>query len=171
VAETYFKIASVTVGSAGSSTITFTSIPQTYTDLKLVWSLRSSRSSVTDPIRVSFNSSSSSFTNKYLSGNSTTTVTGSSAQYVGEAVGNTATTSTFNNGELYIPNYTSANYKSASSNSVSENNASGTGDAVATIASTLWSNTAAITSITLSVDTGPNFLQYSTARLYGISNS
>ena len=43
MANTYVKIASVTVGSAGANTITFNSIPATYTDLILYVSARSSR--------------------------------------------------------------------------------------------------------------------------------
>ena len=36
MATTFFKIASATVGSGGASSIDFTSIPQTYTDLVFV---------------------------------------------------------------------------------------------------------------------------------------
>jgi hypothetical protein len=161
-----FKIAEVTVASPQAN-IDFTSIPSGYTDLVVKWSARSNRSAVTDPMRIGFNGSTSSFTNKYLSGNSSSAISGSSARYLGEASGNTATASTFANGEIVIPNYAGSNNKSASSDNVSENNSGGSGDAVATFAATLWSNTAAITSVELTLDTG-SFMQHSTFTLYGI---
>ena len=44
---TYIQIGStVTVGAGGAANITFSSIPSTYTDLKLVWSARSARTAV-----------------------------------------------------------------------------------------------------------------------------
>lgn len=170
MANTLVKIGNtVTVGSGGATSISFDLTGVTgYTDLYLKWSLRSNRSSVTDPLRISFNNLSSSFTNKYLSGNSSSAISGSSAQYLGEADGNNATASTFANGELYIPNYAGSNYKSASSDNVSETNSGGAGDAVATVTATLWSNTSAITSIKLTLDNG-SFMQNSTATLYGIT--
>jgi len=49
---TYQKIATVTVGAGGASNITFSSIPQTYTDIKVVVSARTDRSGFTyDNIR------------------------------------------------------------------------------------------------------------------------
>ena len=41
MAETYNRIGSVTVGSGGASTITFSNIPQTYTDLVVKFSMKS----------------------------------------------------------------------------------------------------------------------------------
>jgi hypothetical protein len=81
--------------------------------------------------------------------------------------GATSTSSTFNNGELYFPNYLSSSNKSFSIDMVAENNGT-TGynflDAV------LWSYTEAITSISIVANSG-TFVQYSTAYLYGIKNS
>lgn len=162
--NTYTLISSTTVGSGGAANITFSAIPSTYTDILIKWSTRSNRSAVTDPMRIGFNGSTSSFTNKYLNGNGSTTISGSGARYLGEATGNTATASTFANGEIYIPNYAVSSNKSGSSDNVSENNAT---EAVATLSATLWSNSAAITSVEISLDNG-SFMQYSTARLYGI---
>jgi len=167
MATTYEAIATVTVGSGGASSISFSSIPATYTDIVVKWSTRSNRSAVTDPMRLGLNSSTTSFTTRYLSGNGSSTVSGTSGRYIGEATGNTATSSTFSNGEIYIPNYAGANNKSVSSDNVSENNAT---EAVQTIVANLWSNTNAITSVELTLDTG-SFMQYSTATLYGIKNS
>ena len=78
------------------------------------------------------------------------------------------TASTFANGEIYIPNYAGSTYKSLSADSVTETNATG---AVRAFHATLWSNTAAINQITLTPDAGGNFVQYSTAYLYGVKNA
>ncbi len=74
---------------------------------------------------------------------------------------------TFANGEIYIPNYTASVNKSVSIDSVTENNAT---SAIAALDAGLWANTAAITSINLNGNNG-NFVQYSTAYLYGIVKS
>ena len=87
--------------------------------------------------------------------------------YIGQVNGATATANTFANVSIYIPNYTSANYKSVSIDAVTENNAT---TAYAFLSAGLWSNTAAITSATITNSSG-NYVQYSTAYLYGIKNS
>ena len=78
-----------------------------------------------------------------------------------------STANTFSSSEIYVPNYASSNYKSVSADSVTENNATG---ALAGLTAGLWSNTAAITTVTLTPQSG-NFVQYSSAYLYGIKNS
>jgi hypothetical protein len=87
---------------------------------------------------------------------------------MGSCTGASATASTFGSAQTYIPNYAGSTAKSGSSEGVSENNAT---TAVATMDAVLWSLTNAITSIKLLPFTGTNFVQYSTATLYGISKS
>jgi hypothetical protein len=77
------------------------------------------------------------------------------------------TASVFSSGEMCIPNYTGSSYKSFSTDSVQENNA--TLSRLVLVAG-LWSDTAAVTSITLTAAAGL-FVQYSSATLYGIKNS
>lgn len=170
---TYKLIETVTVGSGGASSIVFTSIPQTFTDLVLKISARTANNSgpVFDSLYVDFNGSASNQTTRYLiTTDGTTVASGNEARsYVlFGASRNTATANVFSNAELYIPNYAGSTYKSSSSDGVAENNATAVGLA---LAANLWSNTAAITSITLTPSTGSNFLQYSSASLYGISNT
>jgi hypothetical protein len=166
MANTYTLIASSTVGSGGAATITFSSIASTYTDLKVVVSGRNSTSSTSDLI-LKFNGSSSGYTQKYIIGTGVSAVSGSQTYgQIGIMAGN-STANTFATNETYIPNYASSNYKSFSSDDAYENNAT---QAYASFWANLWSNTAAITSIELSSGTG-NFVQYSTAYLYGIKNS
>ena len=81
---------------------------------------------------------------------------------------NFQTANTFGSGDLYITNYASSNYKSISTNGVAENN--GASDNYLTLANNLWSNTAAITSVTIAANID-NFVQYSSFYLYGIKNS
>ena len=160
-----FKIAEVTVTSPQAN-IEFTSIPQGYTDLLVFLSLRAS-AGVERNVGVKFNSSTTSFSARVVDGSGTAVSSSTYAslpRYVG-AVGGTGTTvNTFTNGNIYIPNYTSSNYKSYSVDNVQENNGTG---AYASLVAGLWSNTAAITSISFDPDA---FLldTNSTATLYGI---
>ena len=168
MALTYVAIATVTVGAGGAATITFSSIPQTYTDLCILWSVRTDRpGTATDAPWIKFNGSSTSPTNLRLYGTGSSVGTDTSAWMTVNAAGTTA--STFSNVSIYIPNYTSSNNKSFSIDSVLENNAT---EGYPMLQAGLWSNTAAITSIELNdAITGYSFVQHSTATLYGIKNS
>ena len=170
MANTYTLINSVTVGSGGAADITFSSIPATYTDLLLKISTRTDFASVNDNIKITYNSLTTSFSMIRLYGSGSAAGTSSVSDNTASIVtnGTSSTSSTFNNADLYIPNYTSSNYKSYSIDSVSETNATGT---YMYLSAGLWSNTAAITSIGLLPQQGTNFLQYSTAYLYGISKA
>jgi hypothetical protein len=173
MANTYTLISSVTVGSGGASTIDFTSIPQTYTDLLMVLSARVGRATSASTICLTFNGSSSGYSQKNLDGNgaSVTSSSGSGAANITymEVPAANATASTFGNHSIYIPNYTGSSYKSVSIDTVSENNGT---TAYANLNAGLWSNTAAITSISWNEPNGSSsFAQYSTAYLYGIKNS
>jgi hypothetical protein len=167
MATTYKLISSVTVGSGGAASIDFTSIPATYTDLVVKTSLRDTFASTVQVVNISFNGNTANFSNRNLQGNGSTASSFTQTRRILLASSASSTANTFSNGEIYIPNYAGATNKSFSSDSVSENNASTSFQA---LDASLWSNTAAITSITLSPDSG-SFVQYSTAYLYGISNA
>ena len=169
-------IASNTVGSGGVSSVTFSSIPATYTDLILKLSVRDSDTSGSgstyDNIKLTFNSNTSNYSWLFVAGNgsSTNNAVGSAQSNIptiyGTYSGATSTTNTFGNSEVYIPNYTSSNNKSLSSESTAEYNGTPGWDLMM---AGLWTNTSAITSITLSA--AVSFVQYSTFYLYGINNS
>jgi hypothetical protein len=168
MANTYTIIDKATVGSGGTSSVTFSSIPQTFTDLKIVASARSVYSDAFDVLRVYFNGSDTNGNFIEIYGyNSATGYGSASQQRLGYISGNTATSNTFGSSELYIPNYTSSNFKSSSADSASENNSA---LAVTSITTNLWSSTSAITSITLFAGAG-NLMQHSSFYLYGIKNS
>jgi hypothetical protein len=169
MANTFTKIASATVGSGGAASIDFTSIPSTYTDLCVKISLRATN--VTQNWTLTFNSSSSGYSQKVLygdgSGSSSQSLSAQSVIYGYAQNRSDLTASVFNNGEIYIPNYAGSNNKSVSIDEVSENNAT---YANQSLVAGLWSNTSAITSISIGGYTG-NLAQYSSATLYGIKNS
>jgi hypothetical protein len=169
---TYSKIATYTVGSGGVASISFLNIPQNYTDLHLITSLRSNRATVvydTGIIRFNSDSGNNYVASRRLYGD------GSSAFSDAPAITNSglfemptasgATASTFGNMQIYIPNYTSSNYKSYSNDGVSENNAT---TSFTTLIAGLWNSTSAITSITITPFAGTLWNQYSTAHLYGV---
>ena len=168
MANTYVLIASNTVGSGGASSVTFSSIPATYTDLIVKVSARSGIGSVADTMHVLFNSSTTTYTYKSLEGNGASASSGNTANnWAGTYPGNGATASTFGNTEIYIPNYAGTTYKSYSVDSISETNGTTT---YADLDAGLWSTTTAISSVSIATDSN-NFVQYSTFYLYGISKS
>ena len=173
MADTFVKIATVTVGSGGAGTIDFTSIPSTYTDLCIKVSTRSTYAGNNILGGLRFNGSSASvYSDRSLyyvvGGASSNSNSANSFTYTIYSTGSTATANTFANNEVYVPNYAGSSNKSLSSDNTGENNAT---DAALGLTAGLWASTAAITSITLYPGAGSNFAQYSTATLYGISNS
>jgi len=169
MANTMTLISSVTVGVVPASSIDFTSIPSTYTDLCLKVSLRSSAIANVVDGNLTFNSSSSSFSWKELFGTGSSALSGGNTTNnpLGQIAAANLTASTFTNGELYIPNYAGSTNKSFSFDFGTENNAT---LGYAGLIAGLWSNTAAISSISIAPSSGL-WVQYSTAYLYGIKNS
>ena len=161
-------ISTQTVGSGGASSISFTSIPQTYTDLLLKFSGRSTASSTV--IELTFNSSGSSYTNKRLYGTGTAAASDSNNTTFISNLGmddTGFTANTFGSLDIYIPGYRTSSYKLTSGDGVSETN---NATAYMLLGAGMWADTAAITSITL-VQSGANLTQHSSASLYGIKNS
>jgi hypothetical protein len=168
--NTFELIASSTVGILGASTIDFSSIPSTYTDLKLVASVLSSSTSPVGNVYMSmaFNGSTANrtFRRVYGLGSSAGSDSGSLAQ-AGTTNTILASSSIYSSHDIYIPNYAGSNNKSISIDSAAENNS--TVNELDLIAG-LWSQTAAINQITLALSAG-SFVQYSTAYLYGVKNA
>lgn len=163
--------------SGNSTQITFNNIPQVYTDLKLVISVRSTASgSLTggfaDSSYISYNGSTadSSWTFLYGTTSSVTTARGTSPtiMYLGPLNGNNSTASTFSNIEIYIPNYTSSNFKSATLDSAVENNSSS--NYFIQMLALLCRTTSTISSLAITAGEG-NWAANSTFSLYGIIRS
>jgi len=165
-------ITSVTVGSGGAASVTLPAtgtIPQTYTDLKVVMSVRDNSSAVGNNIFIKVNGVTTNQSMRFISGDGSSTPNSASDTpiYV-TSNGNTSTSNTFSNIEVYIPNYTSTTtYKSLSIDSVSENNGT---TAYAQLAAGLYSSNTAITTISFSTNGSATILEGSTFYLYGISN-
>ena len=166
--NTYTLIASSTVATGTAANFNFASIPSTYTDLVIKLSVRIDNTS-TAYSTIEFNGSAASFSCRWLDGSGSAASSGttpSNTAFVSNWSG--ATASTFSNVDIYIPNYAGSTNKSYSSDSVTENNATA---AYADLIAGLWSNTAAINQITLKPPATTNFVQYSTAYLYGVKNA
>jgi hypothetical protein len=183
MAVTYKLIETITVGSGGAATVSFSSIPQTYTDLVVVGSVRStsttSNTGEYDPMAYRFNATTSGYTAATLQGSgsaalsaSLTTGTGSAGGTYGRmnnsGINNSLSgTSMFSSFNWYIPNYAGSANKSWSLEYVEERN---TAASFMELTAGLWSNTAAITEITLGLLVA-NYAQHSSFSLYGIKNS
>lgn len=170
MANTFTKIASITVGSGGAATMDFTSIPSTYTDLVVKHSTRyTSNGDASTYIRFNTDSG-TNYQRRLMYGDGSTFGSGGGAANLGYggAVGlSTMTANSFASNDIYIPNYTSSSQKSFSVEGASETNDT---TAYILISGNYWTGTAAINSITL-FPSGGNFVQYTTATLYGIKNS
>jgi hypothetical protein len=169
---TTYTLINKSILSGTQSSITFTAIPSTYTDLLIKVSARDDNSASANGSYyiIYFNGSSTSYSDIFLRGNGSSVGSGSFAQYAGNSVTTAQTSNTFSNDEIYIPNYAGSTNKTYSADAVVENNATG---AFATFNAGLWSNTAAITSVKIeAANGGANLFQIgSSFYLYGIKNS
>lgn len=173
MANTYVLIASSTVGSGGASSITFSSIPSTYTDLIIKFSLRGNAAGTGRTLYCTVNGSITGYYYVVAASDASAPLTfkGSNSANI-QAITDSAdeTASTFGNGEWYIPNYAGSTIKCMSLDSVSENNATTSGSSYIFLTGGYWNSTSAINSVTITPNSG-NLAQYSTAYLYGIKSS
>jgi len=157
MASTMVALQTVTVGAGGLASVTFSSIPQTYTDLVVKICARSAVSAVNDAALFGINGNTWTYkaTGILLRGTGTTTLSASAPYlFAGYMPAATATANTFSNTEIYFTNYSSNSNKSISIDTVQENN---TTAAVQQMNAMLWSDPAAITSIILTTDSTSNF--------------
>lgn len=171
--STMTLINTISVGAGGVSSIDFTSIPSTYTDLYLKLSLRSSTANDRRILFARFNGVTSGYADKSIRGYnngiaSQTDNGGNNSIAVWDAPAANATSSIFSNIDIYVYNYTSSNSKSVLGDGAGENNSATL--AITGLTTGLSNITSAISSISLFFDSG-TLVQYSTASLYGIKNS
>lgn len=169
----YESIATVTVGAGGQSSISFTSIPSTFKHLQVRLIARSNRASFTqDIIRIRYNSDTgSNYAYHMVEGtgvNPASTNSGSStaSPWLMFTGGATATASVFNGAVIDILDYTNTNKNTTTRalQGLDQN----TSDSRVGLASILWNNTAAVTSLEISPIYGTGFVEYTHAALYGI---
>jgi hypothetical protein len=166
---TFNIIATATVTS-GPATITFSSIPSTYTDLCILLCVRGQYGSWGGG-EVRLNGSTSGTYIQLAGYNSTTSNGIYRADLIDEVIysisGNT--TNAFGTTQIYIPNYTSSNTKFIGAETVrSDMNSNNAGQRIVAGNS---NQTSAVTSITINDPTDDGFATNSTAYLYGISNA
>ena len=161
-------IETIEVGSGGAASIEFTSIPDDGVDLLLVTSIRSNGGNSVGYLQ--FNSDTGTNYNYlylYGSGSSVSTSSASSQTEIYGFANNwsSTTASTFASSSVYVSNYASSSPKSVSMDGATENNATLNRN---WLVAGLWSGTTAISSLKLTLPTD-NFVQYSTASLYKIT--
>jgi hypothetical protein len=160
-------IQSLTVGSGGAASITFSSIPATYTDLILISSARHT-SSTNDYLVAQLNGTTTGYSSMYLGGNGTGVENYSGLTTIGFIVGpvggSAYTANTFQVSTTTIPNYAGATAKLCVQNGGFENNGSTALHAITTSRSTV---TAAVTSILIKAISF-NLAEHSRFSLYGV---
>lgn len=170
MADTYVALSTVTVGAGGAASITFSNIPQTYDDLILSVSGRSTFSNAFVEYGVYINTDAfpawgNRFT--YLLGNSGSTLTGAiNWTYIrlGDIPGSTATAGVFSSNTFILPDYCNQNsWKSMSGLSVSGN---GSTTSAVSGNSALRSATGPVTDMVLW--NSANWAEHSTVTLYGV---
>ena len=161
MAATYTPIASITLGAAAAS-VTFSSIPQTYTDLVLVSTNATASSGYLFSVRVNGDSA-TNYSSTRLLGNGTTASSGREANYTFGFAGSVYSSSDpIGNAIVNFMNYSNTTtYKTFLMRT-------NTANANTSLSASLWRSTAAITSISLGVEFTQNFVVGSTFTLYGI---
>jgi hypothetical protein len=172
-----YTLISSNVLTASAASVTFSSIPATFTDLVLKVSARlDDGESPSFLIRLNGDTASnysvtflrSTYNGTFDSGRQSNYSLGTGITY---ATGSLGTSDTFSNNEIYIPNYAGGANKVISVHGASEQNTASSAEVVNNVTAGLWRITSAITSITL-LNTNPyNWVSGSSFYLYGISNA
>jgi hypothetical protein len=169
----YESIATVTVGSGGASSITFSSIPSTYTHLQIRGISRTTNAAnQARNARIYLNGdTASNYAWHTIRGDGSSAVAdggGSSVGVIMTSVDDSTTASTYAAAVIDILDYTNTNkYTTLRSLSGVDYNGGGW----STMHSTLWTNTNAVTSIELYNSGSVNWKQYTTFALYGIKSA
>jgi hypothetical protein len=166
----YDSIATTTVGSGGTASITFSSIPQTYTHLQIRYIGRSTLTGdVASPIFTFNGDTGSNYTFHQLYGEgSIAGSTGSASQVrvtASQVASQFLSSNIFGAGVIDILDYASTS-KYKTQRSIGGFDANGSG--ALQLRSGVWMNTAAITSITFALGATSDYMQYSQFALYGI---
>jgi hypothetical protein len=181
VPNSYESISTVTVGSGGTGTVTFSSIPSTYKHLQLRVFAQTDRGTYgIDEAHMRFNSDTgSNYAAHRTFGNGATTSSSAETTQTGFLVGSgclgTTTGGQFGINIIDILDYASTNkYKTTRTLSGTDHNGAQYGSIGGRVGlnSSLWMNSAnAISTITLTPANSSNFTQYSSFALYGIKGA
>ena len=172
VTNSYASIATQTVGSGGASSITFSSIPSTYTHLQVRFSWSDSASG-TPNSSLSFNNDrTSNYAWHYLNGDGSSASAGyglSRGEILLGQNGGSGNSSKFSTAIVDILDYTNINKNKVTRTLTGyDNNGSGGVFFISGLylGGTIGNSSNIITSLTLSPTS--NFVQYTSAALYGI---
>jgi hypothetical protein len=166
-----YKIASAEVGPTSVANINFSSIPQGYTDLKLVVSGRADGAFDWHQLYLEINGSTSISVRMVQGAGSGTpaSYTNSVGEFGPVLNGSTGTANAFGSAELYFTNYAGSSAKPVSVTGISETNAVGI---YQIMSAGLYNSSSPITQLTIKPRDASaayrNFVQNSTATLYGI---
>lgn len=169
-ANSFESIATVTVGSTSTSTITFSSIPSTYQHLQLRGTVRTDRANNIDGFYAYLNSDTTITNYGYHLVYGTGAATGSvyntdNFLVLGYCAGATATSGIFGKFVMNLLDYANTS-KYKVSKSLGGVDFNGSGQILS--GSGLWKSTSAVSTITLTNNGGDKFVQYTSVSLYGI---
>jgi hypothetical protein len=151
---------------SSASSIEFVSIPQNFTDLFVLASVRGARSAILETIRLHFNNNTSGYSRRTLFSEGGSLGSETQTDRLLCAInGSNSTSNNFSNFSAYIPNYTVSKNKSFYADSATEHDGSLT---ALWLTAGLWSNTEPIISLSF-VPGNANLLAGSTISLYGIT--
>jgi hypothetical protein len=167
--STYTPIATQTLGSAQSS-VTFSSISGSYTDLILVINTRSSSTAASDTkLYVQFNGdTASNYSQTFLFGNGSTAGSSRASSQTQIYAGDISATGGSSYAGLSTVVLQIQNYSNTTTNKTMFSRVSSPNVFVEAVVG-LWRSTAAITSIVLDLESTPQFITGSTFTLYGIA--
>lgn len=163
--------------SLPAATVTFSSIASSYDHLLLKISARSDQVTYVSGMGMKFNEATTNYSETRIVASSLTPVssrkTGESILRAwGDCAGASVLADTFSTNTVWIPHYANtANFKSFVSKSGMPNNSYTDGYWGLLLGAGLWSDTAAINRIDLSIVTGDDFVALSTFTLYGITGA
>jgi len=164
----------IEVPSGGTSNITFSSIPSTYTDLLIKYSLRNSSGSIDAQLFYFNDDTAANYSMRILIGDGSGKGAFQNTNYLSQYNNwsiffinpSNATANTFNNASVYLPNYSSSSqFKIVSTEGVTENN----GTAYMSLGVGTWRSNSPITSVSITSPLNGVFVQNSSATLYGIT--
>lgn len=169
----YESIATTTVGSGGASSVTFSSIPSTFTHLQVRIIARSARSAWGDTLQVRINGDTgANYYGHYLLGDGANPSAGSYGATTGLVYCGQTAAASAPSGTMGVSIIDILDYKSTNKNKVirildgADNNSA---NGAIGFRSGAWNNSStAINSLVFSVDSATNFQQYSHFALYGI---
>ena len=167
--NSYASIATQTVGSGGASSITFSSIPSTYTHLQIRILSKTTSGDFNDLTLTANADSGANYSWHRIYGNgatvSTNAVTSTTPMTVGLDTGSTQASGVFATNVIDVLDYTSVN-KNKTFRTMAGADANGSGYIIL-FSGTWYNSSTAVTSITLT-PAGGAFTQYSSFALYGI---